>query len=122
MFHSFCVSISCHYLDIVGSRHGVCSGLSQLDYFSKALELAKQYRTQLKCTSDYTCGVCFSQDLESELQCSSEAYNPNLAIHSMNHNFAPLSLMSTGTVVSSRGGLRGGGGSSAPEDVEYSIA
>jgi len=48
--------------------HGACSGMSELNFFSKALQLRDQYASQ--CQGSNQCSICFSQDLSSTVACS----------------------------------------------------
>lgn len=51
-------------------KHGTCSGMSQHDYFSKALELVQQYRDQCTDTnSGGDCDICFPKDLSDTEKC-----------------------------------------------------
>merc|ERR1711935_917719 len=47
------------------SKHGTCSGMSQLDYFTKALDLLEKYSSE--CPSGENCNVCFAKDLSSTM-------------------------------------------------------
>merc|ERR1711935_1083654 len=50
-------------------KHGTCTGMTQLAYFSKALALLKQYSSQ--CDGSQNCNVCLTRDLSSTVQCNS---------------------------------------------------
>jgi len=50
------------------SKHGTCSGMSQLDYFTKALDLLEKYSSE--CPSGENCNVCFAKDLSSTMECN----------------------------------------------------
>eukprot|EP00943_MAST-04B_sp_MAST-4B-sp1_P003213 g3213.t1 len=52
------------------SKHGTCSGMSQHDYFSKALSLVQQYRDQCSnLNSGENCDICFPKDLSDTEKC-----------------------------------------------------
>ena len=54
------------------SKHGTCSGMSQHDFFSTAIELCKKYRDQCSSlNSGGTCNICLTKDLSSTEQCAS---------------------------------------------------
>merc|ERR1712195_88840 len=52
-------------------KHGTCSGMSQLAYFSKALQLLAQYKSGCDSANDQSCNVCFDKSLSTKLQCNS---------------------------------------------------
>mmetsp|Transcript_38525 Transcript_38525/g.108972 ORF Transcript_38525/g.108972 Transcript_38525/m.108972 type:complete len:159 (-) Transcript_38525:71-547(-) len=51
-------------------KHGKCSGMGQLEYFTEALKLARQYKDT--CAGE-TCAVCLSRDLRETEKCAAEA-------------------------------------------------
>ena len=53
------------------SKHGTCSGMSQLAYFTKALDLLDQYKSQCDGSNSQSCDVCFTKDLSSTEDCNS---------------------------------------------------
>jgi len=49
-------------------KHGTCSGMSQLEYFQKALNLTQSHSNE--CEGIHTCSICFSKDFSQKEQCS----------------------------------------------------
>lgn len=49
-------------------KHGVCSGMDQLSFFKKTLELYDEHHQECHA-GDHTCSICFSKDFSTEEQC-----------------------------------------------------
>ena len=55
-------------------KHGTCSGMGQVEYFKKALQMRDKYMSQ--CSDEgNTCSVCFSKDLSSQETCPSFTFS-----------------------------------------------
>ena len=65
------------------TRHGVCSGMSQLEYFSTALSLAKNVRKTCTNFSHSTnppeCHTCFDVNLQTSEICSNNVLSAFLS-------------------------------------------
>lgn len=49
------------------TKHGTCSGMGQLQYFKKALQMHDEYME--KCPEGNQCAICFSKNLTSQETC-----------------------------------------------------
>eukprot|EP00930_Biecheleria_cincta_P070622 TRINITY_DN58256_c0_g1_i1.p2 TRINITY_DN58256_c0_g1~~TRINITY_DN58256_c0_g1_i1.p2 ORF type:complete len:153 (-),score=25.34 TRINITY_DN58256_c0_g1_i1:61-519(-) len=52
-------------------KHGTCSGMGELEYFQKALDLYQQHEGQ--CGGSSECAICFSRDFTEQESCPNAA-------------------------------------------------
>mmetsp|Transcript_8322 Transcript_8322/g.9972 ORF Transcript_8322/g.9972 Transcript_8322/m.9972 type:complete len:83 (-) Transcript_8322:205-453(-) len=54
-------------------KHGTCSGMEQLEYFKKGLQMRDEY--MMKCPSEGNqCAVCFGKNLSVQESCPSSSF------------------------------------------------
>jgi len=59
-------------------KHGTCTGMTEVDFFSKGLQLRSQYSGN--CNGDAPCSVCVSKDFSTQLDCGDSVKNSAIIV------------------------------------------